>query len=272
MVLVLRRLAEAFTRLLWMTRLTANPVGAISTIIRISRDSTAAQTLKTREGLVSFRGVDEQAIKEVLVNREYEFLDTVVREIDNPRILDVGAHIGTFALWALAANPSAHIISIEADPRTFELASKNVAEQLARGRSWTIVHAAAGARDGECVYLTDTGPSMSHRIAADGSVPVATVSLAALLFRATEGKTNLDLMKVDIEGSEQAFLCTNPALLHRIETLVVELHPDICDTGHVRSILNLEFDRVIEIVGRKSSKPLLYCYRSTGPSGSRIQT
>ena len=70
----------------------------------------------------------------------------------------------------------------------------------------------------------------------------------------------VDLMKVDIEGSEEAFLCANPDLLRRVHHLVVELHPYLCDTGRVEEVLRDIYGTVEKMQGRSSSKPLLMCY------------
>jgi len=40
-------------------------------------------------------------------------------------ILDVGSHIGTFALVAAAANPRARVVAVEADERNFQLMQAN---------------------------------------------------------------------------------------------------------------------------------------------------
>jgi hypothetical protein len=96
---------------------------------------------------------------------------------------------------------------------------------------------------------------MSHKVSAKGSVQVKGISLAAL----TEGRGDIDLMKVDIEGAEEAFLCADPAALTPVKRLVIELHPQLCDTQRVRDVLQKAFSQIVEIHGRTSSKPLLYC-------------
>ncbi|MCK5244957.1 MAG: hypothetical protein KAJ90_06775, partial [Desulfobacterales bacterium] len=65
-----------------------------------------------------------------------------------------------------------------------------------------------------------------------------------------------------IEGSEEAFLCTSPDALKRVGSLVIELHPQLCDTDCVQLLLEEYFDHIEDIGGRKSTKPLLYCRRN----------
>ena len=79
--------------------------------------------------------------------------------------------------------------------------------------------------------FSDVGDSMSHRVSDEGAVEVQGMSLYELL-SASKFDT-VDLMKLDIEGTEEAFLCENPELLKRVNILVVELHPNVCDTQKV---------------------------------------
>jgi FkbM family methyltransferase len=41
----------------------------------------------------------------------------------------------------------------------------------------------------------------------------------------------IDLLKCDIEGAEESFFTTYPGLLSRVDSLIVELHQDVCDTA-----------------------------------------
>ena len=46
----------------------------------------------------TFRGHDLSAVREVLHDQEYAFLDEYIRSIKAPNIIDVGAHIGLFSM------------------------------------------------------------------------------------------------------------------------------------------------------------------------------
>lgn len=45
------------------------------------------------------------------------------------------------------------------------------------------------------------------------------------------------LMKVDIEGSEEKFLCTDKRLLPRVRSIVIDLHPQLCDAMRAAALL-----------------------------------
>jgi FkbM family methyltransferase len=214
---------------------------------------------------VYFRTPDVQALQEVLADHEYEFLASHFANGNAPLVLDVGAHIGTFSIWLLSVSPNANILSVEADPETFKTLSLNVAAAGADA-NWTAVHGAAGSSQGEIVYLSKSRFSMGHRIDAKGSVPVPTVTLPFLIERLAGDAGDIDLLKIDIEGSEEGFLCTNPEALKRVKAIVVELHPELCNTDRVEALLRNTFDDIQRIGGRITDKPLLYCTRSKNQS------
>ena len=209
---------------------------------------------------MSFRGMDVRAIKEVLVDREYAFALDRLAGVASPVILDVGAHIGLFALWLLKAIPDARVQSIEADPQTYAVLLSNIADARTDCVKWDALHAAAWGKDGDVIRFSSAGLSMSHRVSRGGDVLVEGITLKRLLDGLVGETGTVDLLKVDIEGSEEAFLCATPALLKRVRNLVVELHPYLCDTGRVEKVLRDCYGTVEEVRDRSSSKPLLMCY------------
>jgi FkbM family methyltransferase len=259
-VAVAARIRAMLARWVWLSRLVGSPVDALRLILAMKRDGVAVQVAHAGKRLVHFRAKDQQALREVLVDREYAFLRQIA-DLEGPVILDIGAHIGTFAIWCLQANSDCRILSVEADPQTAEIARMNAQHEP----NWQIVEAAAAANNGEALSLSVSGASMSSRITRGGktetSVSVVGRSLAALLDELAGPSGRVDIAKVDIEGSEEAFLCGDPAQLARIDALVVELHPTLCDVEKVEAHLAAAFDRIEAIGGRISTKPLLYCRR-----------
>lgn len=207
-----------------------------------------------------FRGIDVRALKEVLVDCEYRAVLPRLAEIAAPVVLDVGAHIGLFSIWLLNERPNAVVWSVEANPRTYNVLARNVMAARAMGVRWETVNAAAWNEDGKELWLSDVGLSMSHRISDHGSVSVRGVTLKTLLARVVGSGAVVDLMKVDIEGSEEPFLCDKPELLGRVRSMVVELHPGLCDTNRVLNVLRGAYQTIVEVQQRASSRPLLLCY------------
>jgi FkbM family methyltransferase len=260
--LLIQRGINFINRVRWMKPLAGGSAIAVLTLMRIRKDQYAVQSVFYDGTPVRFRGIDEQALHEVLVDREYAFLTNRLSAIPEPTILDIGAHIGTFAIWVLSINSSARILSVEADPKTHGVAELNVATFTERGADWQVIHCAAADEDGKVLHLSDAGPSMSHAIDPHGTVEVHGKSLTCLLDRIAPDGASVDLVKIDIEGSEEAFLCADPDALKRVKSLVIELHPQLCHTKCVQLLLEKQFGYIKKLGGRKSAKPLLYCWRN----------
>lgn len=205
---------------------------------------------------------DMSAIKEVLEDQEYKFLEPVLKSIERPVVLDAGSHIGLFALWAFGCNPKSRILSIEASPDTYVTTRANCAAAKAQGYDWKVVHAAAWSEPGFVSFCAD-GETMGHHISAKGgNVQVPTITLADAIAAAAMdfGNVPIDIMKVDIEGAEEAFLMPAETMLADIRHLVIELHPEKCDTDKVRAMLSRHYKSVVNCEDRASRKPLLHCY------------
>lgn len=249
-------------RLRALTPLAGGLLAAISVLFGIRRDQNSIQLVSYSDIPVKFRGTDEQALYEVLVDEEYAFLVDLLDSTPVPLILDIGAHIGTFAIWLFGVNAKAKVLSVEADPQTYQLTELNCSAFSKKGAEWQVIHGAAGRKDGSVLYLSDDGPSMSHHVGSSGTIEVIGVSFPTLLNKISPSGAAVDLVKIDIEGSEEDFLCASPDVLKRVRALVIELHPHLCDTHRVQLLLEKYFDHIENVGGRKSMKPLLYCRRN----------
>ena len=65
---------------------------------------------------------DRQAFEEVFVDQDYAFFGAAMPR----RVLDVGAHIGTTALWFLTKSPNTEIFAVEPDAANFALLTENL--------------------------------------------------------------------------------------------------------------------------------------------------
>ena len=255
----------------WFTRVSRNPFTALWLVCRIRITREGPHQILYNGYPVFFRARDEQALKEVLVDREYSFIDELDSSQSPARILDVGAHIGTFALWCASQGSAARVVCIEANPDTFRILRRNVEQWSYAGMELQIEQAAAGAEDDEELRMLEpVGSSMSARVDKSGSVQVSSLSFSSLVELCAPNGEVIDLAKIDIEGSEEALICSHPHALRRIRALVVELHPDLCDSPRVEKILRNTYSNVIEIVRSGSKKPLLYCRGNDGQARARV--
>lgn len=131
---------------------------------------------------------------EIYIQKIYE------RDIRPANILDIGANIGLFTLWAYQRWAPTKMISVEPEPRNFEVLKKNVKQNMLRGVE--LVNAAV-TPDGEPVKLyihqSNTGGHSTVRTSKD-SIVSRGVSIAELIEK-FDGDA-VDLMKIDCEGAE----------------------------------------------------------------------
>jgi FkbM family methyltransferase len=158
----------------------------------------------------------------IFFRREYE-VDPSCR-----LIVDAGANIGAFSLFAAREAPAARVIALEPFPATqarleAHLARNNLGARVTC-RPWAL-----GRADGPRRMDDSNGPSQSRGLCSDGAteegVPVEAVTLATLWER--EGLDQVDLLKIDIEGGEhEVFETTPPEVLRRAAVIALEYHPN----------------------------------------------
>lgn len=138
-----------------------------------------------------------------------------------PRILDCGANVGLASLFFRRHYPHARITAFEADPALFAILSENLeangaGDVEARHEAlWT----STGTLTFQCEG-SDSGMISSLPGAVDGRA--ATVPSLRLRDVLDEGP--IDLLKLDIEGAEDAVLADCEPVLHRVKALVMDLH------------------------------------------------
>ncbi len=137
------------------------------------------------------------AIKDVLEGEYEAGFDGVGLDI-----LDVGANVGSFALWATARWPGSKVTSYEPHPGTFEFLTRNtfarrdivtVNAALFPGGQATATFLSRFAGDGESGLASYAGDTFVAGAMAE-SYEVAVVDPASL--------PSADIVKIDIEGGE----------------------------------------------------------------------
>jgi FkbM family methyltransferase len=162
---------------------------------------------------------DIAALTEVFVRDEYEppaLIAAFLASRRPVRVLDLGAHIGTFALWILSRYPDAHVVSVEPDATNAAVLRACIAANN-RATHWTAVEAAAHTSDGSVAFRGGLGTA-SHvdPTASDGDRVPAVDALALM-----EG---FDLVKMDIEGGEWALLADPRLKQAPVSVIVLEYH------------------------------------------------
>ncbi len=162
---------------------------------------------------------DIQSIREVWIDESYRLPYGVVPKI----VIDLGANIGLTSLWLARRYNCPTIIAVEPLPSNASLVRRNLANN---GIVAEVIEAAVGPNDGS-TFFDAQRDSNAGRVSMAG-IPIRMISMDSILSMLRE-MSIVDLVKMDIEGGEQALLSSNLAWLDRIRSLIVEFHPPLVD-------------------------------------------
>lgn len=152
--------------------------------------------------------------------------------LDRPlRVADLGAHVGLFGLWVLQRFADAEIVAFEPDPLNFAALSGTIRENGPHADRWRAIQACAAATDGRVSFAP--GGSSSAHVVRPGDETEGVVSVPARdVFPHLE---EVDLLKIDIEGSEWELL-GDPRFAEVAPTILfLEYHPHLCPADDPRA-------------------------------------
>jgi FkbM family methyltransferase len=149
-----------------------------------------------------------------------------VRSTDRS-IIDAGANIGLFSLYAARQAPNAKILAIEPFPATFERLCQAV-RRHGLGDRVECMNCALCGSEGPRMMKPTNQPSQMQRVATgnvQGGISVPAQTLGGII----DGVSGeVDLLKMDIEGSEyEVLLNTASSDLRRVRRVVLEYHGDV---------------------------------------------
>ena len=210
---------------------------------RVQRDS-AAIWLSDKFQVASFQDV----FLDPNYWRAFSLIDRAPR-----LIVDCGAHCGHFAILldicikARFGASDARYILVEPNAALHPALKRNIANAGMDGRT-TIVRAFVGAKSGTAALQTNVQNHLiGHAIKGGTGEQIAYVDLDALTDRA-----EIDVLKLDIEGSEFEFAEHNQDLLSRCNLLVAEIHPAAGSVEHFVDLVKgagLELDGPVVAAG-----------------------
>lgn len=186
------------------------------------------------------------SVEEVFLYEEYALIKPILADAETaPLILDLGANIGAFSIYALALRPDSIIHSLEASSQTYDLLAANA--QSALGSNWRTHHAALWKEDGSIPFaisdLSSANRIVSSQAAAQTKTEqVPTISPQSLLNKV--GTERICILKVDIEGAEEQVFACGQALLAQADNLLIEIHSDYVDEDRVMAMIKAEFPYV----------------------------
>jgi FkbM family methyltransferase len=155
--------------------------------------------------------------RDIFVTRSLDFVSVS----SAPRILDCGANVGLASLFFKRRYPRARITAYEADPALFAILDGNLTANGAGDIER--VHAALWTSSGRLAFRCDGGDS-GMIASLRGAVTGEPRTVPSLRLRDILAAEPIDLLKLDIEGAEDAVLADCEPVLDRVRTVVLDLH------------------------------------------------
>lgn len=163
---------------------------------------------------------DADVYRQVIIDEEY----AVVADEQVEFIVDCGANVGYTSAYLLSRCPNAQVVAIEPFPANAELCRRNLAPY---GRRAQVIEAAVWSRRGRLVLDHGGGNEWGVRVRA---ARVGEVGMIEAIDLPSLGLSRIDLLKIDIEGSEaNLFADGTDRWLPSVSTIAIELHGRECE-------------------------------------------
>lgn len=145
-------------------------------------------------------------------------------------VVDVGAHIGTFAVpMARAVGSEGKVIAFEPNPVVLPLLERNLARSGLAARVEIAPVALGGSEATLHLELADEANTGSAKLGVHGDVTVPVVRLDRYW------TDSVALMKIDVEGAESEVLAGATGLVNQCRPVVIfEVHRDSSDLRMLR--------------------------------------
>lgn len=176
---------------------------------------------KTRNVFLRTYAGDLDIFYEVFWKKIYELPWKHETAFEAKSIVDLGANTGLASLFFSNCYSSATVSAVEADHNNVNLLTANLSREILSHRVEAL-HAAVHSED-IALYVQTQQKAYNQTVSRKVTeMPVRGISMNTFcdLFELK----NIDLLKIDIEGSEEFLFSGNTEWLNRVKMLVVEIH------------------------------------------------
>jgi len=224
----------------------------------MSSDNTILNLKNNLKIKLRKNSTDVQAFANIWLLEEYRKKGFEIHS--NDIIIDIGAHIGLFSLYASHFCKNGKIFSYEPVKENFDLLCQNI--QLNNLQNILVFQKAVSAMSGEIRMNLNIDDDAAHSIIkkSQKSVTVNSISLKEI-FDENEIDT-CNLVKFDCEGAEYQILNALPnEYFSKIEKIVMECHiidKNFNDFENLKSKLTLNFN----VEARKTTDDYLLLFAS----------
>jgi len=143
-------------------------------------------------------------------------------KIDPKLILDLGAYTGLSTLYYSKKFPNAKIISVEPETSNFKL----LVEHTKNNPNITTINKGIWSSDAKLKIENKNSEKWAFtltEVEEDEPYDIVSVTIDTLL--STSGSSVIDILKIDIEGSEKEIFSKNyEPWINKVNIIVIELH------------------------------------------------
>ncbi|MBR1580134.1 MAG: FkbM family methyltransferase [Selenomonadaceae bacterium] len=185
-----------------------------------------------------FRYIDETLIKPIFQDREYAI---PIKDFKPKFILDCGGNIGASAVYFANAYPKAKITVVEPNIDNFMIMDVNTAPY----ENITCIQSAVWDKETH-IALKGDHPAAFQVFETDADDPNALMTTTIGKLLADSGFDSIDLLKMDIEGSEKEVFEAPDVhdWLSKVKVLTLELHDRYkrgCSKALFRAVTEYDF-------------------------------
>ena len=203
---------------------------------------------------------DRTIINEMWIHKIYTPKGFEIKDSDT--VVDIGAHIGFFSIFASTYAKQGKVFAFEPTPENFAMLEENV--RINNLKNILFLNQAVGGKDGKAdIFLSEHntgGHSFFHtKKNSDKKITVPVISLQTLMKK--YDLKIIDFLKMDCEGAEYSILFNCPKeILQKISKISMEYH-NIDDENNVDKLQIFLKQNGFKVTVRDDNRRMLYAYR-----------
>lgn len=169
------------------------------------------------------KSLDKWVIAEIWALNHHQYFPPRMKLRKNSVVIDIGAHIGAFSIFAAKSGERIKVYAFEPVPENFHLLTENIRINKLQNQIKAFEFAVSGAKGHETIFLSDTATNSMFIDKGKGKIDVESLTLNDIF-----DLNNLDqcgLLKLDCEGAEYEILFNTPKdYLQKIDVITMEFH------------------------------------------------
>lgn len=216
-------LAYYFRSILNLLKNLQNPIVIFRLLLRGTGKRGVQVCLRSGEVFFVNSLLDLWVIKETVIDRQYEAASVALQK--DWVVVDIGAAMGDYTVWAASQVPQGRVVAIEPHPDSMRMLEENLRiNQIQNAVTYEMaVSGMGGPKELNLIGSSSVLHSTAVPIHSGRSTKVATLTLSELLDQA--GISICNYLKMDCEGEEYNILFqTPPEVLSRVERICMEVH------------------------------------------------